>query len=241
MWNPWKKKATKEGVEKPAAGEEGILERVCGGDKEVYGFTRGYLCMNPLASVSPKPLDELMKEAAESGDYRPPLDKAIFEASQKPEQRQNYEAIVKDIAAKTITSTEQEIAKAEKQGLIDRANFLRKRIEDQKTLQSKTGDIIDTATRYYHERVIELNEDKRKAERIAHLQEIEGERWSEELAEHDERKGMGRAERKQAELAADKKRKTLEGEAREAELEEQKLEAQEEAAREDRLEHLNKT
>ena len=123
MWNPWKKKSTKEEVEKTAEGEENILEKVCGGDEELYSFARGNLCVNPLATVSKQPLDEVMKEAAENGDYRPALDKALFEASQKPEQKQHYEAIVKDIAEKTITATEQDIAKAKQQGLTDRANF----------------------------------------------------------------------------------------------------------------------
>ena len=244
MWTPWKKKTDEEGIEKKEEKGPSVLQQVCGGDDELYGFTSGYLCVNPLATVSKKTLDELLKEAAENGDYRPPLDKAIFEATQKPKQKQHYEGVIKDIAGKTITATEQQIAKAEQQGLTDRANFLRKRIADQKTLQERVSDVIDTATSYYGERVIELKEEAAKKERLAQLEEIENAKWGEELAEEAEReelKGMGHEERKKAEAAAEAKRKALKEAARKAEVEEAQLEAEAVAAREERLEHLNKS
>ena len=231
-----------------------VLRKVCGSDDELYGFTSSYLCVNPLATVSSETLDDLMKEAEKSGDYRPALGKALFEASQRPEQTEKYEGVVRDIAARTITATEQEIVKVEQQGLLDRAAFLKKRIEDQKTLQQRAGDILDAAARYYGERVLEMKEEERKAERIAEIREAEGHELSEELEERTERearkrerKGMGRAERKQAELqeekeqlAAEERKKAREAEEKEAELAEQKIEEQEEQAREERLEHLNR-
>ena len=40
--------------------------------------------VDPLAALSKKDLDILTEEAEESGEFRPAVDKAIFEAAQNP-------------------------------------------------------------------------------------------------------------------------------------------------------------
>lgn len=252
MWSWWKKKTAKPEAEKAEEKEVSVLQRVCGADAALYGFASNYLCVDPSTTISSKPLDVLIEEGEKSGDFRPALDKAIFEGAQHPDEAGKYLESIRDIAAKTITATEKEKAEIEKQGLADRAAFLGKRIEAQQLIQKRAEDILDVAAKYYNERLLELKEDERKAERIAEIREAEGQEMREELAERTEReakkrerKGMGRAERKEAELqeqkddlAAEERKKTREEERREAELQEQRTEEREKVERDARKNDL---
>ena len=233
MWSWWKKKTAKPEAEKVEEKEVSVLQRVCGADAALYGFASNYLCVDPSTTISSKPLDVLIEEGEKSGDFRPALDKAIFEGAQHPDEAGKYLESIRDIAAKTITATEKEKAEIEKQGLADRAAFLGKRIEAQQLIQKRAEDILDVAAKYYNERLLELKEDERKAERIAEIREAEGQEM------------MGRAERKEAELqeqkddlAAEERKKTREEERREAELQEQRTEEREKVERDARKNDL---
>ena len=169
----WKKKKDKQEVATEEVKEANLLQTLCGNESELYNFASGHLCVNPMTAISTKSLEVLMDEAEKTGDYRPALD------------------------TKTITTTEKEKAEVEKQGLTDRAAFLQKRIESQKLIQNRTADIMNIATRYYQERLLELGEDAKRAERIAERKETEGvelraeqEKQAQREARKREMKGM---------------------------------------------------
>ena len=77
-----------------------------------------------------KDIDTLIVEAESNGNFVPAVDKAIFEASQNPGERERYIGIIQNLASKTIQATEQEKVKIGKEGLTDRIASLGKRIED---------------------------------------------------------------------------------------------------------------
>jgi hypothetical protein len=249
MWK--KKKISQEAATGPVK-QATLLQTLCGDEPELFNFASGHLCVNPMTAISAKSLEALMDEAVKNGDYRPALDKAIFEAAQHPEQTDSYMTVVRDIATKIIMATEKEKAEVEKQGLTDRAVFLQKRMESQKLIQNRTADILNIATRYYQERLLELGEDAKRAERIAERKEAEGDELRAEQEKQAQRetrkremKGMGKAERKEVERqdrleeqAADARREARETEYREAEIEEEQTEAREDKDREARKKNL---
>jgi hypothetical protein len=241
MW--WKKKEEKE--EKK---EESLLKELCGDDAKLYDFLSHYLLLNPLEAISKNDLDILTEEAEKSGDFSPAMDKAIFEAAQKPGERERYVKVIQNLASKTLHVTEQEKEKAEKEGLTDWAASLARRIEDQKFMSERTEDIILLASKFYNERLVELGEAARREARGKERQRAESDEWRiEELekvereARKKERREMGREERKEAEkqdkreeLAAAERKEARAEERIEAEREERRIKEQEEAEREAR-------
>lgn len=110
-----------------------------------------------------------------NGDFRPAVDKAIFEASQNPGERERYIKVIQNLALKTIHTTEQEKEKVAKEGLTDRAASLGRSIENQKFMSERAEDIINVASRFYNERLVELGENARREERRGEREEAEGE------------------------------------------------------------------
>jgi len=203
---------------------------------------------HPLAAISKKDLDILTEEGERSGNFRPAVDKAIFEAAQKPGERERYIKVIQNLASKTIHAMEQEKEKVEKEGLTDRAASLGSRIENQKFMSERTEDIINVASKFYNEKLVELGENVRREARGEERKKAEREGWkTEELekagreARKKERREMGREEKREAkkqdkreDLAA-KERKEARGEERkEAEREELKTGELEKAGREAR-------
>jgi hypothetical protein len=148
----------------------------------------------------------------------------------------------------TIHTTEQEKEKIEKEGLTDRAATLGRRIENQKFLSERAEDIINTASKFYNEILVELGENVRREAREKERRGAEGEeRRAEEQekagreARKKERRVMGRKEKRKAkkqdkreDLAAEK-RKEARGEVRkEGEREETRMRELENAGREAR-------
>jgi hypothetical protein len=240
----WKKKEKKKEEKK----EESLLKELCGDDLKLYDCLSGYMYENPLAAISKKDLDILTEEAEKSGNFRPAVDKAIFEAAQNPRERERYIRVIQDLASKTIYATEQEKEKVEKEGLTDRGADLGRRIENQKFMSERTEDIINIASKFYNEKLIELGEKVRREERKEERIEAEREgRRIEELekagreARKKERRGMGRKEKKESErqdkieeLAAQERKEEREEEKKEAEREERRIEDLEKAGREAR-------
>ena len=207
-----------------------------------------YMYEHPLAAISKKDLDILTEEGERSGNFRPAVDKAIFEAAQKPGERGRYIKVIQNLASKTIHAMEQEKEKVEKEGLTDRAASLGRRIEQQKFMSERTEDIINVASKFYNEKLVELGENVRREARGEERKKAEREGWkTEELekagreARKKERREMGREEKREAkkqdkrgDLAA-KERKEARGEERkEAEREELKTGELEKAGREAR-------
>jgi hypothetical protein len=165
----WKKKE-----EKKEEKEESLLKELCGDDAKLYNFLSNYLYLNPLAAISKKDLDILTEEAEKSGNYRPAVDKAIFEAAQNPGERERYIKVIQNLATKAKNATEQEKEKVEKEGLTDQAASLGRRIKNDKFMSERAEEIIDVASKFYNEILVELGEnvkrgargeERRKAER----------------------------------------------------------------------------
>jgi hypothetical protein len=95
--------------------EESLLKELCGDDAKLYDFLTNCLYVNPLTSISEKGLDILTEEAEKSGNFRPAVDKAIFEGTQKPGERERYIKVIQNLASKTMHATEQEKEKVEKE------------------------------------------------------------------------------------------------------------------------------
>ena len=156
----WKKKE-----EKKEEKEESLLKELCGDDAKLYDFLSRYMYMDPLAAISKKDLDILTEEAEKSGDFRPAVDKAIFEAAQNPGERERYIKVIQNLASKTIHVTEREKEKVEKEGLTERATSLVRRIENQKFMSERAEDIINVASKFYNEKLVELGENVRREAR----------------------------------------------------------------------------
>jgi len=251
MWNKREEKEKKEEkVEKVEAKEQTLLEELCRGDAELYGFLRNYLYFDPLAAISKKDLDVLIEEAEKSGNFRLAVDKAIFEAAQNPGERESYIKVVRNLASKTIHATEQEKERLEKEGLTDRAANLGRGIESQKFMSERVEDIIDVASRFYNEKLVELGESVKREERREEKKEAERdearigdlEKAGRE-ARKQERRKMGREEKREAgkqdereELAAEEGKEARREKKEEAEREEIRIGDLEKAEREARKE-----
>jgi len=238
----------KKKEEKKEEKEESLLKELCGDNAKLYDCLSYYMYEHPLAAISKKDLDILTEEGERSGNFRPAVDKAIFEAAQKPGERERYIKVIQNLASKTIHAMEQEKEKVEKEGLTDRAASLGRRIEQQKFMSERTEDIINVASKFYNEKLVELGENVRREARGEERKKAEREGWkTEELekagreARKKERREMGREEKREAkkqdkrgDLAA-KERKEARGEERkEAEREELKTGELEKAGREAR-------
>ena len=239
----WKKKEDKK-EEK----EESLLKELCGDDAKLYNFLSNYLYLNPLAAISKKDLDILTEEGEKSGNFRPAVDKAISEAAQNPGEKERYIKVIQNLASKTKIATRQEKEKADKKGLTDQAASLGRRIKNQKFMSERAEEIIDIASKFYNEILVELGEnvkreargeERRQAEweerRIGELEKKERE------ARKKERRKMGREEKRRAkkqdkreELAAEERKEARGEERRKAEREERRIGELEKAEREAR-------
>ena len=239
----WKKKE-----EKKEEKEENLLEELCGDDAKLYNFISNYMYLRPLGAISKKDLNILTNEAEQTGNFRPAVDKAIFEAAQNPGEMERYIKVIQNLASKTMHATEQEREKVEKEGLTDRAASLGRRIEDQKFMIERTEDIINVASKFYNENLLEMGENVRREARRKERGGAETkEGRAEELekagreARKKERKGMGRKENKEAkkqdkreERAAEERKEARREDKKEAEREETRTEELEKAGREAR-------
>jgi hypothetical protein len=228
--------------------EETLLQELCGTDAKLYDVLSQHLYETPLAAISKKDLDILTEEAEKSGNFRPALDKAIFEGAQNPGERERYIKVIQNLASKTIHATEQEKETVEKEGLTDHAASLGRRIENQKFMSERAEDIINVASKFYNEKLVELGENARREARGEARKEAEREeKRTGELekagreARKTARREMGREEKREAgkqdkreELAA-KERKEARGEERkETEREEKRTGELEKVGREAR-------
>jgi hypothetical protein len=239
----WKKKE-----EKKEEKEESLLKELCGDDAKLYDFLSKYMYENPLAAISKQDLDILTEEAEKSGNFRPAVDKAIFEAAQNPGERERYIKVIQNLASKTIHATEQEKEKVEKEGLTDRAASLGRRIENQKFMSERAEDIINVASKFYNEKLVELGENVRREARGKERNKAETEeRRTGELekagreARKKEKRQMGREEKREAEKqdkteerAAEERKEVRREQRKEAETEESRTGELEKAGREAR-------
>jgi hypothetical protein len=252
MW--WKKKDKNKEEKEEKKGvieekkEESVLKELCGDDVKLYDFLSHYLYENPFTAISEKELNTLTEEAEKSGNFLPAMDKAIFESAQNPGERERYIKVIQNLASKTLHKAEQEKEKAEKEGNTGWAASLERRIEDQKFLNERTENIINVASEFYKEKLMELGEDVKRKARAEERRQSERDEWrigereeAEREARKKEEKMMGRDERREAEkqdkreeLAAAERKEARAEERRKAEREERRIKEQEEAEREER-------
>jgi hypothetical protein len=240
----WKKKEEKKEEKK----EVSLLKGLCGDDAKLYDILRKYLYENPLVAISEKGLDILIEEAEKSGNFGPAIDKAIFEAAQNTGERERYVKVIQNLASKTIHVTEQEKERAEKENLIDQAAFLERRIENLSCLSERTDDIINAASEFYNEKLVEAEEEEGRETREEKRRDAE---WEERRAvelekakretRKKEKRGMGREEKREAEkqdkreeLAAGERKEVREKDREEAEMEESRIGELEKTEREAR-------
>ncbi|MGB5926177.1 MAG: hypothetical protein WBH01_08845 [Dehalococcoidia bacterium] len=242
----WKKREEKK--EEKEEKEESLLKELCADDAKLYDFLSNYLYFNPLAAISKEDLDILTEEAEKSGNFRPAVDKAIFEAAQNPGERESYIKVIQNLASKTIHAMEQEKEKVEKEGLTDQAANLGRRIENQEFMSERTEDIINVASKFYNEKLVELGENVRREARGEKRREAgwEGMRIGDlekagREARKKERGKMGREEKREAEkqdkredLAAEEGKEARREKKEEAEREEMRIGDLEKAEREAR-------
>jgi hypothetical protein len=239
----WKKKE-----EKKEEKEESLLKELCGDDAKLYDFLSYYMYEHPLEAISKKDLDILTEEAEKSGNFGPAVDKAIFEAAQNPGERERYIKVIQNIASKAIHAMEQEKEKVEKEGLTDRGASLGRGIEHRKFMSERTEDIINVASKFYNEKLLELGENVRREARRKERRKAESDEWRtgelEKAGREARKKGrreMGREEKREAkkqdkreELAAKERKEARGEERREAEREELRTGELEKAGREAR-------
>ncbi len=240
----WRKKEEKIEEKK----EESLLKELCRDDAKLYYFLSNYLYENPLGAISGRDLDIITEEAEKSGNFRPAISIAIFEVSQNPGEMERYSKVIQNLASKAIHATEQEKERVEKEGLTSRVASLGRRIEDMRFISERTKDIINIASKYYSDRLLELGEiDRRNEREQERLRSARTETRTEELekagreARKKEVRKMGREEKKEAkkqdkrEELVTAERKEVRGEERkEAEREEIRIEEAEKTGREAR-------
>ncbi len=227
-----------------------LLKELCGADANLYAVLSRCLYETPLAAIPEKDLDILTAEAEESGNFGPAMDKGIFEGAQKPAERERYIEVIQNLASKTIHATEQEKEERAKEGLTDRAASFGRRIEHQRFLSERAGDILDVASKFYKEKLVEREEDVNRRARTQQRKtaeheekRIQGLEETARDARRRERRKMGRAEKqeakqrqKQEDLAAEGREEAREHQRQAAEEEENRIAELEDTAREARKE-----
>ena len=196
--------------------EEDLLKELCAGDAKLLAVLERMLYLDPKAAISPKDL-ELLREEAETSindgnygeavrKYGAVLDKAIFEATQNPEERGRYIRVIQDLALKTIHATKKAKEKAEQKGLTDHAASLEKNIERYEFVSKRIDDVVNVAAHFYNEKLATLRDVERREATREKIRAMETEAATEAKGEAERRetrrkarKKMGREERREAE------------------------------------------
>jgi len=209
-------------------------------------------------AISRTDLEVLIEEAEKSVkdlsyemawlEYRQVVDKAIFEATQNPEEMGRYKKVIKDLVSKIVGTTEKAKEKLEKNGLTDKATSLERIIEKYKFVRERVEDVINVASHFYNERLKMLAETGRRGARKEAIREMGREEKREEQKARERReerreaiREMGREERREAEREEKRiekmkkeRREERREERQEAEREEKRIEKIEEEKREAR-------
>jgi hypothetical protein len=153
--------------------EEDLLKEQCGDDTELYAFLCHTLYVDPTSAISKSDLAVLIDEAEENvrdenyGDalrnYQRAVNKAIFQATQKPGEKSKYVKIVRELAPKTAEVIEKVKEKAEREGLDERARYLEKEIKNYGFLTERIQDVIKIASLYYQERLDKMRANEEQA------------------------------------------------------------------------------
>jgi hypothetical protein len=194
--------------------EEDVLKELCAGDAKLLAVLRNVLYLDPIAAISTKDLELFLEEAETSikeGNYEEAIrkysvavDKAIFKATQNPDERGRYIKVIQDLASKNIHATEKAKEKAEKKGFTDRAAYFEKNIEHYNFMSKRIDDVVNVAAHFYNEKLaISADVERREArrEKILDMQfeairEARGEGERQEVR-REARKEIGREAKKE--------------------------------------------
>ena len=262
----WKKLMRKKKETKQEARKELLLKQLCGDDAKLYDVLGAYLYENPLVGISKEDLDILIEDAEKSfkeEDYREArqkymraMDKAIFEATQKPEEKSRYIRVIQDLASKTIEVTRKVSEIAEKEGSADDASSARSLFEGSIKkygfLSERIEDVLRIASLFYSEKLEEVGamrrrEARREERRDAVRKEemVDKKAGERREAQREERGLLGRREKREAEIGnkeeekkEKERREARRKEGREAEKGEEKTEEEEKENREARRKEL---
>ncbi|UCC27812.1 MAG: hypothetical protein JSW29_07090 [Candidatus Bathyarchaeota archaeon] len=210
----WRRKRKIE--EKRKETEDSLLKELCRDDARLYDVLSGMLYLDPIAALPRENLKLLIEEAEISikdedydeaaQKYRRVVDKAIFEATQNPEERGRYLKDIQDLASKTIHATEKAKETAGKKGLIDRAASHEKNIEHYKFVSRRVDDVVNVASHFYNEKLAVLGDEERRKTRREKIRALETDATTEVKREaerrevrREARKEMGREARREAE------------------------------------------
>ncbi len=245
--------------------EEDLLKELCGNDAELCDFLKGYLYSDPIAAVSKSDLESLIEEAEKSvkeenyedamRKYQRAVDKAIFEATQDPDEKDRYVKVIQDLASNNAKVTVKVKEKVEKDGLADYASSLERKIKNIKFMSERVVDVMKIASLFYNERLERLGARERREERreerrdVEREQQLEDRRADEQREERrKEREKMGKEERKEAEREEKKeekkeqeRREERKVEREEAEREEGRIQEREREKREARTKERRET
>ena len=242
-----------------------LLVALCGNDVEMYRLLTRHLYIDPAVATLKNDLGILTEQAEKSINegnlqeamdrYQLAVDKALFDATQNPGEKDRYVAVIKDLASKTTDVTKKLKEELEKEGLVGYASSLEGRIGDYRFMTERIDDVIKTASLFYNERLEELKagemreakeKERHKAAREEEKQEEKEKEASKERRE--ERKQMGRDERREAkrkdkkeEKREKEKRETRKEEREATEIEEDKKQREEDEKREARRKERRET
>jgi hypothetical protein len=197
--------------EKKEEKEENLLKELCGDDARLYDVLARKLYLDPSAAISEKDLEILIEEAEKSikdRDYEEAawkhklvLDKALFEATQNPGERDRYINVIQDLLSKAVHANEKAKEKVEKEGRMDRATSVGRSIENYKFMSERIEDVTNVASQFYNERlVIRGEKDRREVRRekmrkMGSEERIEAEREETRIEERE--KGSREARREE--------------------------------------------
>jgi hypothetical protein len=186
----------KKKEEKKEEEKESLLKQLCGDDAKLYDVLANLLYLDPIAGIPKRDLEILIEEAEKNikeKNYeeamlknRLALDKAIFEATQNPREKDRYIKVMQDLASKSILVTEKVKERIEKDGRTDEVASLERRIENYRFIGERIEDILNVASRFYNEQLVMLGEKGRREERKEAMREMG--REEKEKAEIEEKR-----------------------------------------------------
>ena len=222
----WKKKE-----EKKEEKEENLLKELCGNDTKLYDLLSQSMYVDPRAAISKTDLQILVEEAEKSvkdedyreamRKYRTAVDKAIFEATQNPGEKERYIKIIQDLASKTAKVTEKAKEKGEKEGFVSPS--LEGRIKHYEFMSERIEDALKIGSLFYNEKLEELGATERREARREERRDAEMGRGERREAEREDK-------REEKEARDRREARRLEG--IEAEREEERKEKEERERRE---------
>jgi hypothetical protein len=200
--------------------EENWLRQLCGDDAKLYDFLASCLYFDPMAAIPKEDLGILIEEAEKSvkdekyqeaiWKYRFVVDKAIFEATQRQEEKDRYIKVIQDLVSKSAQAREKLKEKLEKEGLTDRVAALERGTEYSKFLSERIEDVLEVARHFYDERLKILGEKGREEGRLEQKRAKRRKEDTEREKREEKRDKKGEKERREERVEEDREEERIE-------------------------------